>query len=192
MKKATLMVMLISCVLILQGCVAAVIGVGAGATAKVATDPRTAGTQVDDTTLSSRMGIKLKDHGHLFIGSRIVASAYSGNILLTGQANSEQAEKAQSLAYQVEGVKKVYNQIRIGQPVGAGTITNDAWITTQVKSQLILNAQTKARKLKVVTENSEVFLIGIVTPEEGKAAAEVASKVSGVKKVITLFTYADK
>ncbi|WP_085247550.1 division/outer membrane stress-associated lipid-binding lipoprotein [Gilliamella mensalis] len=192
MKKATLMVMLISCVLILQGCVAAVIGVGAGATAKVATDPRTAGTQVDDTTLSSRMGIKLKDHGNLFIGSRIVASAYSGNILLTGQANSEQAEKAQSLAYQVEGVKKVYNQIRIGQPVGAGTITNDAWITTQVKSQLILNAQTKARKLKVVTENSEVFLIGIVTPEEGKAAAEVASKVSGVKKVITLFTYADK
>ena len=191
MKKVSLIVMLISCALTLQGCVAAVIGVGAGATAKVATDPRTAGTQVDDTTLSSRMGMKIKNNGPFFIGSRIVTSAYGGNILLTGQANNEQVEKAESLAYQVEGVKKVYNQIRIGEPVGAGTITNDTWITTQVKSQLVLDAKTKARKIKVVTENGEVFLIGIVTSEEGKVAAEIASKVRGVKKVITLYTYTE-
>ncbi|MCO6556074.1 MAG: divisome-associated lipoprotein YraP [Gilliamella sp.] len=191
MKKVSLIVMLISCALSLQGCVAAVIGVGAGATAKVATDPRTAGTQVDDTTLSSRMGMKIKNNGPFFIGSRIVTSAYGGNILLTGQANNEQVEKAESLAYQVEGVKKVYNQIRIGEPVGAGTITNDTWITTQVKSQLVLDAKTKARKIKVVTENGEVFLIGIVTSEEGKVAAEIASKVRGVKKVITLYTYTE-
>ena len=191
MKKVSLIVMFISCSLSLQGCVAAVIGVGAGATAKVATDPRTAGTQVDDTTLSSRMSMKIKNNGPFFIGSRIVTSAYGGNILLTGQANNEQVEKAESLAYQVEGVKKVYNQIRIGEPVGAGTITNDTWITTQVKSQLVLDAKTKARKIKVVTENGEVFLIGIVTSEEGKVAAEIASKVRGVKKVITLYTYTE-
>ncbi|KDN10563.1 MULTISPECIES: division/outer membrane stress-associated lipid-binding lipoprotein [unclassified Gilliamella] len=191
MKKVSLIVMLISCALTLQGCVAAVIGIGAGATAKVATDPRTAGTQVDDTTLSSRMSMKIKNNGPFFIGSRIVTSAYGGNILLTGQANNEQVEKAESLAYQVEGVKKVYNQIRIGEPVGAGTITNDTWITTQVKSQLVLDAKTKARKIKVVTENGEVFLIGIVTSEEGKVAAEIASKVRGVKKVITLYTYTE-
>ncbi|MCO6545451.1 MAG: divisome-associated lipoprotein YraP [Gilliamella sp.] len=191
MKKVSLIVMLISCALTLQGCVAAVIGVGAGATAKVATDPRTAGTQVDDTTLSSRMGMKIKNNGPFFIGSRIISSAYGGNILLVGQANSNQIEKAESLAYQVEGVKKVYNQIRIGEPVGAGTITNDTWITTQVKSQLVLDAKTKARKIKVVTENGEVFLIGIVTSEEGKVAAEIASKVRGVKKVITLYTYTE-
>ncbi|OCG63369.1 division/outer membrane stress-associated lipid-binding lipoprotein [Gilliamella sp. GillExp13] len=191
MKKVSLIVMLISCALTLQGCVAAVIGIGAGATAKVATDPRTAGTQVDDTTLSSRMSMKIKNNGPFFIGSRIVTSAYGSNILLTGQANNEQVEKAESLAYQVEGVKKVYNQIRIGEPVGAGTITNDTWITTQVKSQLVLDAKTKARKIKVVTENGEVFLIGIVTSEEGKVAAEIASKVRGVKKVITLYTYTE-
>lgn len=191
MKKIAIMAMLISCTLMLQGCVAAVIGIGAGATAKVATDPRTAGTQVDDTTLSSRMNMKIKNDGPFFIGSRIITSSYNGNILLTGQANNEQSEKAESLAYQVEGVKKVYNQIRIGEPVGAGTITNDTWITTQVKSQLVLNAKTKARKIKVVTENGEVFLIGIVTSEEGKVAAEIASKVRGVKKVVTLYTYTE-
>lgn len=190
MKRAALIAMLITGALMLQGCItAAVIGAGATATAKVATDPRTAGTQVDDTTLNSRMGMKIKNNGSQFIGARIVSSTYSGDIILTGQASREQIEKAESLAYEVDGVKKVYNQIRVGQPVSAGTITNDTWITTKVKSQLILNAKTKARNIKVVTENREVFLIGIVTPEDGKAAAQLASKVDGVKKVITLFTY---
>ena len=192
MKRAALIAMLITGALMLQGCItAAIIGAGATATAKVATDPRTAGTQVDDTTLNSRMGMKLKNNGPQFIGARIVSSTYGGDIILTGQANSEQIEKAESLAYEVEGVKKVYNQIRVSQPVGSGTITNDSWITTKVKSQLILNAKTKARNIKVVTENSEVFLIGIVTSEEGKAAAQLASQVDGVKKVITLFTYSE-
>ena len=192
MKRAALIAMLITGALMLQGCItAAIIGAGATATAKVATDPRTAGTQVDDTTLNSRMGMKLKNNGPQFIGARIVSSTYGGDIILTGQANSEQIEKAESLAYEIEGVKKVYNQIRVSQPVGSGTITNDSWITTKVKSQLILNAKTKARNIKVVTENSEVFLIGIVTSEEGKAAAQLASQVDGVKKVITLFTYSE-
>ena len=192
MKRVALIAMLFTGALMLQGCItAAIIGAGATATAKVATDPRTAGTQVDDATLNSRMGIKLKNNGPQFIGARIVSSTYGGDIILTGQANSEQIEKAESLAYEVEGVKKVYNQIRVSQPVGSGTITNDSWITTKVKSQLILNAKTKARNIKVVTENSEVFLIGIVTSEEGKAAAQLASQVDGVKKVITLFTYSE-
>ena len=192
MKRVALIAMLITGALMLQGCItAAIIGAGATATAKVATDPRTAGTQVDDTTLNSRMGMKLKNNGPQFIGARIVSSTYGGDIILTGQANSEQIEKAESLAYEIEGVKKVYNQIRVSQPVGSGTITNDSWITTKVKSQLILNAKTKARNIKVVTENSEVFLIGIVTSEEGKAAAQLASQVYGVKKVITLFTYSE-
>jgi Predicted periplasmic or secreted lipoprotein len=191
MKKVALVVMLMSSAFMLQGCVAAVIGVGAGATAKVATDPRTTGAQVDDTTLNSRINAKLKEYSTDFVGARISASTYNGNALLTGQANSQQSAKAVDLTRKVEGVKKVFNQIRLGQPIGSGAITNDAWITTKVKSQLILNSQSKARNIKVVTENSEVFLIGIVTPLEGKLAADIASKVNGVRKVITLFTYTD-
>ncbi|WP_294615751.1 division/outer membrane stress-associated lipid-binding lipoprotein [uncultured Gilliamella sp.] len=191
MKKVALVVMLMSSAFMLQGCVAAVIGVGAGATAKVATDPRTTGAQVDDTSLNSRINAKLKEYSTDFVGARISASTYNGNALLTGQANSQQSAKAVDLTRKVEGVKKVFNQIRLGQPIGSGAITNDAWITTKVKSQLILNSQSKARNIKVVTENSEVFLIGIVTPLEGKLAADIASKVNGVRKVITLFTYTD-
>ncbi|MDF7670973.1 division/outer membrane stress-associated lipid-binding lipoprotein [Orbaceae bacterium ESL0721] len=191
MKNFTFITFLIMGVLMLQGCVAAaIIGAGAGTTAKVATDPRTTGTQVDDNTLNSRVNSKLKEGDDIFSGARIVATAYNGNILLTGQANSVQSAKAESLVSEVDGVHKIYNQIRSGAPVGVGTITNDAWITTKVKSQLVTNTDTKARNIKVVTENSEVFLIGIVADEkEGKAAADVASRVAGVKRVVTAFTF---
>lgn len=189
MKKMTLIALVMSSMFMLQGCVAALIGAGAGTTAKVATDPRTAGKQVDDTTLDSRISMKFRENANDFIGSRIIATSYNGSVLLTGQANSEQSAKAESLAGEIEGINKIFNQIRSGDPVGPTTITNDAWITTKVKSQLVANADTKARNIKVVTENSEVFLMGIVTAEDGKAAAEVASKVYGVQRVTTVFNY---
>ncbi len=189
MKKMTLIAIVMSSMFMLQGCVAALIGAGAGTTVKVATDPRTAGKQVDDTTLDSRISMKFRENSNDFIGSRIIATSYNGSVLLTGQANSEQSAKAESLAGEIEGINKIFNQIRSGDPVGPTTITNDAWITTKVKSQLVANADTKARNIKVVTENSEVFLMGIVTAEDGKAAAEVASKVYGVQRVTTVFNY---
>ena len=133
--------------------------------------------------------MKFRENANDFIGSRIIATSYNGSVLLTGQANSEQSAKAESLAGEIEGINKIFNQIRSGDPVGPTTITNDAWITTKVKSQLVANADTKARNIKVVTENSEVFLMGIVTAEDGKAAAEVASKVYGVQRVTTVFNY---
>ncbi|WP_392552121.1 division/outer membrane stress-associated lipid-binding lipoprotein [Orbus wheelerorum] len=189
MKKVALIAVVISSSLMLQGCVAAFLGAGAGV-AKVATDPRTTGTQVDDTTLDSRMGVKLKEESDYFKGSRIVASAYDGNMLLIGQAKSQEViDKAFELAQSVDGVKKIYNKIRVGQIVSAGTMTNDSWITTKVKSSLIADKQTKARDIKVITEDGQVFLIGFVTPEDGRLAADKASKVSGVKLVTTIFTY---
>ncbi|RKS86811.1 osmotically-inducible protein OsmY [Orbus hercynius] len=191
MKKFVLVAALVSGSMMLQGCVAALVGVGAG-TAKVATDPRTTGTQVDDTTLDSKIGMKFKDEGDYFKGSRIVPSTYDGNVLLIGQAKSQAViNRAVELAESVEGVKKIYNQVRIGPMVNAITMTNDAWITTKVKSALIGNNDTKARDIKVITEDGEVFLIGIVTPEIGRTASDVASKVASVKLVTTIYTYSN-
>ncbi|MCO6523641.1 MAG: divisome-associated lipoprotein YraP [Candidatus Schmidhempelia sp.] len=189
-KKILLIISIITTVLGLQGCAAVALGTGAAVTAKTALDPRTMGTQVDDTTLSSRVGIAIKDHRAQFAGARIVGTAYNGNILLTGQAqNKIQSLEAERLVKQVDGVMKIYNQIRIAPRIGGGTLTNDAFITANVKSQLIADKHTNARNIKVVTENGEVFLIGIVTPEEAKNATHIASKVAGVKLVVTAFEY---
>ncbi|WP_392566473.1 division/outer membrane stress-associated lipid-binding lipoprotein [Utexia brackfieldae] len=188
MTKSLILITVLSGSLLLQGCVAFALGTGAAVTAKTASDPRSLGSQVDDTTLDSRIGIALDNNRDYFKDARIVATAYNGVVLLTGQAQSQaQIDKAYSLASGVDGVMKVYNQIRLGPRIGGGTLTGDAWITTKVKSQLIGNSATKARNIKVVTENSEVFLMGLVTAQEAKAATQVASKVAGVKLVVAAF-----
>lgn len=191
MKRITLCVLVVTGILMLQGCVAAVIGAGAGV-AKIASDPRTAGKQVDDTAIDSKISLKIKNESDYFKGSRIVVSSYNGNVLLIGQASSQSViDRVVELANDVDSVEKIYNQIRIGNIISAGTMTNDAWITTNIKTKLIANKNTKARDIKVITENGEVFLLGIVTRDEGYTAGDIASRVSGVKLVTKIFTYLD-
>lgn len=191
MKRITLCVLVVTGILMLQGCVAAVIGAGAGV-AKIASDPRTAGKQVDDTAIDSKISLKIKNESDYFKGSRIVVSSYNGNVLLIGQASSQSViDRVVELANGVDSVEKIYNQIRIGNIISAGTMTNDAWITTNIKTKLIANKNTKARDIKVITENGEVFLLGIVTHDEGYTAGDIASRVSGVKLVTKIFTYLD-
>lgn len=89
----------------------------------------------------------------------------------------------------VDGATEVYNEIRKGTPVSMGTASMDTWITTKVRSQLLATDTVKSSNVKVTTENGEVFLLGLVTQREGRSAAEIASKVSGVKHVTTAFTF---
>ncbi|ARD40298.1 osmotically-inducible protein OsmY [Edwardsiella ictaluri] len=174
--------------LLLQGCVAAVIGSATVAT-QAASDPRSVGTQVDDGTLEARISNALSKDAQLKKEARVVVTAYQGQVLLTGQAPSQALiSRAKQIAMGVEGTKAVYNEVRLGQPVSLGTASADAWITTKVRSQLLASDQVKSTNVKVTTENSEVFLLGLVTPKEGQAAAQTASKVSGVKHVTTAFT----
>jgi len=175
---------------ILQGCVGAVL-IGAAAVAtKSAVDPRTIGTQVDDSTLELRVINAINKDPKLKKEAKISVTAYQGKILLTGEAqSSELSERAKAIVAKVEGVSEIYNEIRQGRPVDLATTSSDIWITTKVRSQLLSILSIKSSKLKVVTENGEVFLLGLLTRKEGESAAEIASKVSGVKHVTTAFTY---
>nr|WP_154325375.1 division/outer membrane stress-associated lipid-binding lipoprotein [Pantoea sp. 201603H] len=187
MKDLSL-VAVILCTLLLQGCAAVVVGSAAVAT-KSATDPRTVGTQVDDGTLELRVSNALGKDQQIKNDTHIVATAYQGKVLLTGQApNSDIANRAKQIAMGVDGANEVYNEIRQGNKVSIGTASSDTWITTKVRSQLLASDQVKSSNVKVTTEDGEVFLLGMVTDAEAKAAADTASRVSGVKHVTTAFT----
>lgn len=174
--------------MLLQGCVAVVAG-GAAVATKTATDPRSVGTQVDDGTLELRVTNALAKDQQIKTDARIIATAYQGKVLLTGQAPSQEiANRAKQITMGVDGATEVYNEIRIGQKVTLGTTSSDTWITTKIRSQLLGSDQVKSSNVKVTTENGEVFLLGLVTPQEAQAAADVASRVSGVKHVTTAFT----
>ncbi len=189
MKAMTPLAVLLAA-LLLQGCVGAVVAGSAAVATKTATDPRTVGTQVDDGTLELRVSNALAKDEQLKKEARVSVTAWQGKVLLTGQApSSALSAQAKQIAMGVDGAREVYNEIRQGQPVTMGTASSDTWITTKVRSQLLTSDQVKSSRVKVTTENSEVFLLGLVTEREGKAAAEIASRVSGVKHVTTAFTY---
>lgn len=175
--------------LVLQGCVAAAVVGSAAVATKTATDPRSVGTQVDDGTLELRVNSALGKDEQIKKEARINVSAYQGKVLLVGQSpNPELASRAKQIALGVDGTTEVYNEIRTMAPIGLGTASNDTWITTKVRSQLLASDQVKSTNVKVTTENGEVFLLGLVTDREAKAAADIASRVSGVKHVTTAFT----
>lgn len=175
--------------LLLQGCVAALLGGGAVAT-KVGTDPRTMGTQVDDETLEFKVENALEKDAQIKSEGRVSAVSYSGRVLIIGQVpNSGVKETASDLARGVDGVGTIYNELTIGPKISIGQISRDSWITTQVKSKMLVDDRVKSTDVKVITENSVVYLLGSLTQSQAEAAADIASRISGVNKVVKVFKY---
>ncbi|HHE8713279.1 TPA: division/outer membrane stress-associated lipid-binding lipoprotein [Haemophilus influenzae] len=182
---------LLGATIFLQGCVAAVIGGGAVA-AKVATDPRTTGTQIDDETLEFKVENAVEKDAQIKAEGRVNAVSYNGRVLLIGQVpNSDVKDTATALAKGVKGVNEVYNELAVSPKISFAQISKDSWLTTQVKSKMFVDGRVKATDVKVISENGEVFLLGNVTQSQANAAADIASKISGVKKVIKVFKYLD-
>ena len=190
-KKVSLIALYSLSLVSLQGCItAAVVGTAAVAT-KVATDPRSAGRQVDDETLEEKVAYNLNKDAQLQQEARINVVAYNGKVLLIGQVPNESAkETAKNVAAGVDGVNEIYNELRTGEKISVAQIAKDSWITTNIKSRLFVNSEVKATEVKVITENGEVFLMGQLSSSQSDAAAEVARHVNGVSKVVKVITYA--
>lgn len=136
MKALSPLAILLSA-LLLQGCVAAAVVGTAAVGTKAATDPRTVGTQVDDSTLELRVNSALSKDEQIKKQARINVTAYQGKVLLTGQSPTpDLSARAKQIAMGVEGTTEVFNEVRQGQPIGLGTASSDTWITTKVRSQL--------------------------------------------------------
>ena len=171
----------------LSGCGLLVVGGTAATTATVATDRRTAGEQVEDQAIEMKVGAEMRK---LFPGdnARVNATSYAGLVLLTGDIPAGQdKQQATTAAKQVEKVKNVINEIRIGEITPVSVRSNDTWLTSKVKATLINTKDVPFRTINVTTERGIVYLQGKVTEQEGQRAGIAASAVSGVNKVVKLF-----
>ncbi|ATC99817.1 MAG: division/outer membrane stress-associated lipid-binding lipoprotein [Pseudoalteromonas spongiae] len=179
----------VASIVLLQGCSAAIVAGTAGAVTS-ATDRRTLGTQIDDNNLEIKATLALKDDEQLAKFSNIIVVSLNGRVLLIGQTpTTEMRAKAEAIVKPIRGVEKIHNQIRIGNITGVSTKTHDTWLTSKVKTMLVSEESVSANDIKVITENGEVFLMGLVTEQEANLAADVARHVSGVEKVIKVFEY---
>lgn len=187
MFKQSLIVM--GTVLLLQGCAAAVVAGTAGAVT-AANDRRTLGSQIDDNNIEIKSGIAINDVERLKDHANLNAISVNGIVLLIGQvANQEMKNEAQTAVEGIDGIRKIHNQIRIGSNISMSTKTHDSWLTSKVKTQLLTTENISSNNIKVITENGEVFLMGLVSDAEANTAVDVARNVSGVERVIKVFEY---
>jgi len=114
-------------------------------------------------------------------------TVYEGRTLLTGTAPTpEMKAQAQEIASRVPGVRTVYDEIEVAPPEGAWKSAKDAWITSQVKSDLVFNSHVRSVNYTIKTVNSSVYLIGSArSQDELNAATTMARYVKGVKRVVS-------
>ena len=171
---------------VLAGCGALVVGGAAATTATVATDRRTTGEQVEDQAIELKVSAEMR---RLFGDrARVHVTSYAGLVLLAGDVPTENDRRqAEAAAARVEKVKRVVNELRVGPLTPLSVRTNDTWLTSKVKTNLINTKQVPSRTITVTTERGVVYLLGKVTDTEAQMAAKVASGVAGVNKVVKLF-----
>ena len=183
------LLMILTSLVLLQGCAGLLVAGGATGGA-MATDRRTVGTQLSDQTIEMRALHRLGETKPLWDNSRLAVVTTNGKALLLGQTPDDNGRRqAEEVVRGVPGVQDVFNEIRIGQPVSLSVQSRDTWLTSKVKSTLLAEKNLDGTKIKVVTENSEVFLIGLVTQREADIAVLLTRNIGGVAKVVTVFEY---
>ncbi|HMW16267.1 MAG TPA: BON domain-containing protein [Accumulibacter sp.] len=168
----------------LQGCFPLV---AAGATGGVlaTVDRRTLGTQTEDEAIEwkarSRINQRYGDEVH---GNY---TSFNRKVLISGEAlNDEIRADAGRLVSGVPQVQEVHNELAVAPFSSFAARSNDAFITTKVKGRLVDNKNMNAVHVKVVTEASIVYLMGIVSQREADIAIQVTRTTSGVRKVVSL------
>lgn len=174
---------------VVSGCAAVAVGGAVAAGVMVAEDRRTVGTMTEDEGIeqkaSNRINEKIK-------GAHINVTSYNRMLLLTGEVPTAAAKAdAERIARAVENVRSVFNELQISGNTEMQTRTNDSVITSKVKARFVDARKFSPVHVKVVTENSVVYLMGLVKKQEAADATEIARTTSGVTKVVRLFEYLD-
>ena len=169
----------------LQGCFP-VVAAGAGVGVSAVVDRRSLGIQTEDENIElkamTRAGELIDKQAHLNFTS------FNLKVLVTGEVpNAEARAEVDRMVLAIPNVKRVYNETTIGPASSLMNRSNDSYVTTKVKSRSLDLAKFNPLHVKVVTEAGIVYLMGMVTEQESKAAIQVARTTTGVRKVVNLF-----
>lgn len=174
---------------LITGCVPMfAIGTAAGTGVYISEDRRTSGIFIEDEAIelksARRINQQLGDQVHINVTS------FNRNVLLTGEVPTA-AMKAdtEKLIMSVDNVRKIFNEIAVAGNTSLATRSNDSLITSMVKGRFLSARKFQINHIKIVTENSVVYLMGMVTRQEANSAAEIASSTSGVARVVKVFEY---
>lgn len=172
----------------LQGCFP-LVAAGAGATVLALDDRRTMGAQTEDKEIDlrgeSRINARFGDRVHINVTS------YNRNVLITGEVlDAATKAEVEKIVREIPNVRGVFNELQLSGLSSFPARGNDSFITSKVKANYVNNGgKFSANIVKVVTEGSTVYLLGLVTRKEAEDAVEITRTTGGVQKVVRMFEY---
>lgn len=153
---------------------------------------RSFGRFIDDGSIETKARVNLRKSSPQLKAAHLGVTSYNGIVLLVGQVpNAEMQELAESIVERVRNVRRVHNELSIAGPISMPARSNDSWLTTKVKTKLLGSSKVKGRRVKVVTENGVVHLMGLLTRAEGDQVVNTIRGTFGVQKIVRLFEYID-
>ncbi|MBD8598517.1 BON domain-containing protein [Pseudomonas sp. W2Oct36] len=154
---------------------------------------RTFGSKIDDSLIETKVSVNIaKANPDLDNASHIVVTSFNGIVLLAGQTpRADLKQLAEQTASQVQKVKKVNNELQVTGPSSMLARSNDAWLTSKIKTEMLTDSAIPGSRIKVVTENGIVYLLGLLTQAEATRATNLVQGVGGVQKIVKLFEYID-
>lgn len=192
MKKFILLMTSIWLSVLLQGCVPAVFVAGAAvgiSASTIVNDVRPTKVILADQRIAHNVKANLLQDDK-FKNSHVSVSSYNRIVLLVGQTpTSYLRDLAENRAKAVPDVRLVHNEITINAPTTFTEQSKDTWITTEAKTILIAQPGLKSSQIKIITENSVIYLMGLVNHHNADIAVEKVRSIDGVQKVVKLFEY---
>ncbi len=191
MKRFLLLPLLVHSLLI-GGCATITTG-GAELTGlSLFNDRRSRDAILTDEAIEDNAAAKLNANYDLRDKCHFNITAYNGIVLVTGEAPKEEfRDRIIAIVRIIPNVKLVHDKLAIANPSPLNFRANDALITGKVKTALTQIPEFDSSWVKVITEKSTVYLMGLVHRNEGAAAIEAARQQSDVKQIITVFEYLD-
>ena len=156
-----------------------------GTGVSIALDPRSVGTQIDDSVMQKNLGARLilKDKNYLLA---VKTKVLDGRIFITGKVNNPE-EKLQitKLAWETKGVRSVRNDIKIKESFNFTQSAKDLLITSQLRTALIFDKEIKATNYQIDTYKKKIFIYGIsLTSEEREKVINEAKEILDVEDVV--------
>ena len=179
--------------LILSGCVGisskGVFGTGVS----VAFDPRSVGTQIDDSIMQKNLTTRMILMDKKYIIS-VNSKVLDGRIFLTGKVdNPEDKLKLTKLAWETDGVRSVRNDLKVKEQFNFKQSATDVLISSQLRTALIFNKEIKATNYQIDTYKNKIYIYGIAfTIKEKDTVVKEAKGISGVKDVIASILLVDE
>ncbi len=180
------------CLSVLPACAPVIVG-GAATGVAVVHDRRTAGTVLEDQNIEWKASSALREDAEIREQAHINVTSFNNVVLLSGETPSEaMRQRAGDIVRSVAKVKRVHNELTVAAPSAIMSRSSDTLITAKVKTRMISIKDMEGfdfTRVKIVTENGTVFMMGLLSRQEADAATEAARQVSGVQRVVKLFEY---